>query len=361
MRSLLIVALLIIGLIAGKFLLGKKDNQQGPPAASAMPKANGGPGGPSSMAVSVIIAEESVSTGAISATGNVVANEIVDLRSEVSGILTVLNIREGGLVSKGQLIAKIKDDDIRASLKKNKYEEELAVQIEARQKKLLDINAISKEEYDISLNKINTLSADKEALEVALRRTEVRAPFSGKIGLKNISLGAYVTPTISIATVVQTNPIKVDFQIPEKYIQRIKVGDMVTMSADGTIEKYEAKIVALDPSVDINLRTVKIRASLSNNAGKLVPGMFVKVDVPLGEHKTIILPTESIVPFVGGKKVYKITNGFAKETAVISNTRTDKTIEISEGVMPGDTIVISGLMNLKEGQAVSVSKIVNTK
>ncbi|MCB0646202.1 MAG: efflux RND transporter periplasmic adaptor subunit [Saprospiraceae bacterium] len=360
MRSLLIVALLIVVLIAGKFLFFKKDAKPaGGPPATGMPKGGPGQSGPSAMDVDVIIATESTSTGAITSTGTVVANEVVDLHPESSGLLTQLNIKEGTFVNKGALIAKIKDDDIRANLRKNKYEEELAVQIEARQKKLLDINAISKEEYDISLNNINTLSADRDALLVALRKTEVRAPFSGKIGLKNISIGAYVTPATSIATMVQTNPIKVDFSIPEKYLQRVKVGDVVKLTADGSIEVFEAKIIAINPSVDVNLRTVGIRALLSNATGRLVPGMFVKVDVPLGEHKTIILPTEAIVPFVGGKKVYVKEDGKAKEVAVISSTRTDKNIEISEGIVPGDTIIVSGLMNLKAGQSVKVSKIQN--
>lgn len=360
MRSLLIVALIIVVLIAGKFLFFKKETKQagGPPAAG-MPKGGPGQSGPSAMDVNVIIATESTSSGAITSTGTVVANEVVDLHAEISGLLTQLNIKEGTFVSKGALIAKIKDDDIRASLRKNKYEEELAVQIEARQKKLLDINAISKEEYDISLNNINTLSADRDALLVALRKTEVRAPFSGKIGLKNISIGAYVTPATSIAIMVQTNPIKVDFSIPEKYLQRVKVGDVVKLTADGSIDVFEAKIIAINPSVDVNLRTVGLRALLSNATGRLVPGMFVKVDVPLGEHKTIILPTDAIVPFVGGKKVYVKEDGKAKEVAVISSTRTDKTIEISEGIVPGDTIIVSGLMNLKAGQSVKVSKIQN--
>ena len=125
-----------------------------------------------------------------------------------------LNLREGTFVKKGELIAKIKDDDILAQVKKVSIEEALANQIEARQKKLLEIEAISKEEYEISLNKVSTLKADKELLAVQLAKTEIRAPFSGRIGLKYISEGAYVTPNTLIASLVQTNPLKIDFSIP---------------------------------------------------------------------------------------------------------------------------------------------------
>jgi membrane fusion protein, multidrug efflux system len=367
-KAIYIVGAIIAALIVLKLTVlspKSKDNAQGsgggaPPSASNAQggKPSGGPGGGGPggggkpMPVDVLIAKETSNSSSVFSSGTLVANEEVDLRSEASGILTNLFIKEGTLVSKGQLIAKINDADIKARIKKLNYEEELAKQTEARQKKLLDINAISKEEYDLAVNKINTLSADKESLMVALKQTEVRAPFTGKIGLKSISVGAYLSPSVSIARLIQTNPIKMDFTIPEKYSSRVKLGTKVMMSTDGSNEERQAIVTAIDPKIDEALRTIKVRTTLPNANGALVPGMFVKVKVPLGAAQTIMLPTESIIPFAGGKKVYVVRNGKAKEASINSGMRTERELEVISGIKAGDTIIISGLMNIKDGQGV---------
>lgn len=363
MKSILAIAAIIIILIIGKVLMSKSPEEKGggaPATTNSMPGkggGGGGGGGGAPFAVMVMVAEEELISNEIFSTGTLVPNEQVDLRSEASGIIKALYIKEGTLVNKGQIIAKIKDDDIRARLKKVGFEEELAKQIEARQKKLLDINAISKEEYDIAVNKINTLSADKDALLVSLAQTEVRAPFSGRIGLKNISVGAYVTPSTTITNLVQTNPIKIDFSIPEKYNNNLSVGRTVKVSTDDNLRlEREATITAIDPIVDETLRSIKLRATLQNANGILKPGMFVRVNVPLGTNKSIMVPTDALIPFAGGKKLFIMNNGKAKETEVTSGLRTDKRLEIIQGINKGDTIVISGLMNIKDGQTLTIKK-----
>ena len=359
MKSIIAVAILIVVLIIGKVMMSKlsPDDQASPAQASSKSKT-GKDGGNSPFAVIVMVAQEETISNEIFSSGTLVPNEQVDLRSEASGIIKALYLKEGTLVNKGQLIAKIKDDDIRARLKKVAFEEDLATQIEARQKKLLDINAISKEEYDIAINKINILSADKDALLVSLSQTEVRAPFSGRIGLKNISVGAYVTPSTTITNLVQTQPIKVDFSIPEKYNNNLKVGRKVIISTDDDISlELEATIVAIDPIVDETLRSIKIRASVQNTNGRLKPGMFVRVNVPLGATKSIMIPTDALVPFAGGKKLYVMKQGRAKEVEVTSGLRTNKRLEIIKGINKGDTIVISGLMNIKDGQVLNVKNV----
>lgn len=355
MRSLLIVGALILTLIVAKLFFFKNNesaNDKGAAAGMANKKN-------STMPVDIFLVKEQSNSNEIFSSGTLVANEEVELRCELSGRITHLYIKEGSNVAKGQLIAKLNDADIVARLKKIKYEEELAAQVEARQKKLLDINAISKEEYDIAVNKINTLSADKEALQVALSQTEVRAPFSGKIGLKNISVGAYVNPTIAIATLVQTNPIKMDFSIPEKYVSRISVGRKVTMSIEGGKSTKDATILAIDPKIDETLRTVKVRTTLQNPQGALMPGMFTKVSVPLGVTKSIMVPTEVIIPFVGGKKIYLLKGGKAIETTITTGLRTETQVEALQGLSIGDSVIASGIMNIKNDQKVKVKKVLN--
>jgi membrane fusion protein, multidrug efflux system len=358
----MIVGILIVTMILGKIFLFKnegdsksKNQEKGPSASIGVKDKNNG----NKMSVDIFLAKEKTNNNEIFASGSLIANEEVELRSEASGKITNLYIKEGSSVTKGQLIAKLNDADILVKLKKVKYENELAVQIEARQKKLLDINAISKEEYDIAVNKINTLSTDREALEVALNQTEVRAPFSGRIGLKNISVGAYVNPGTTIATLVQTNPIKMDFSIPEKYSNRIALGRKVSMLIEGDITKKEATIIAIDPKIDVALRTIKIRTSMNNTNGKLMPGMFTKVNVPLGLTKSIMVPTEAIIPFVGGKKIYVSKDGKAKEITIQTGLRTETLVEVTEGLSIGDSVIASGIMNLKNEQNIKVRKVLN--
>lgn len=355
MRSLWIVGAVIVLMVLAKiFLFPAKEEQKSGPGGPG-----GGKGKGPAMPVDIYLAKKQENTQEIYASGTLVANEAVELRPEMSGRIVKLNISEGNLVQKGQLIAKINDADIMARLKKIKYEEELAAQVEARQKKLLNINAISKEEYDLALNKVNTLGADREALEVALAQTEVRAPFSGRIGLKSISVGAYVTPATTIATLVQTNPIRMDFSVPEKYVGNISKGSKVSFGLDGSSQKYEGTISAIDPSIDETLRTLKVRATVANNNDKFRPGMFVKVNVRLGSTLSILVPSETLIPFIGGKKIYIMKGGKAMEQNVLTGLRTSDKVEILEGANVGDSIVASGIMALKDGQPIKAKKVIN--
>lgn len=339
--------LLILALIVGKFLFFSSDEK-------AAPSGGGGKkGGGAKLNTVVIGYEENAST--ISATGSTVANDHVEVRSEISGLITRLNIPEGTVVPKGFLIAKIKDDDILAQLKKIELEEELAAQTEARHRKLLDINAISKEEYEISQNKVQTLKADKDLLKVQLARTEIRAPFAGKLSLKNISLGAYVTPANVITTLTQYSPIKIDFTTPERYINDIKVGSTVRFKTDGSAEEHTAKVIALDPAIDASLRTLRVRAIAPNGNHSLIPGMFVSVAVDISRNQTIMVPTEAVIPVVDGMQVFIKKNGKAQLVKVQTGYRDVGKVEVLKGLSIGDTVITSGLITLKEGDSVSAN------
>lgn len=355
MKSLLAIGVAIVLLILGKiFFFSGSDEKMATPNQPT----NKGKQSPV-LTSDIYLALEQNNSNEIFSSGTMIANEEVELRSEASGRITALNIKEGASINKGQLIAKLFDENILAQLKKLKFEEELAEQVEARQKKLLDINAISKEEFDIAVNKVNTLRADKESLQVALKQTEVRAPFSGRIGLKNISVGAYVTPANIIATLVQTNPIKMDFTIPEKYSDKISVGRKISFSTDGKKDEYTATVIAIDPKVDETLRTLKVRTTIPNPKNIFLPGMFVRVNASLGATKSIMIPTETVIPVMGGKSVYVLKEGKAKEVSVTTGLRTERFIEITDGVSIGDSVIATGLMSLKPGTAVKVKNILN--
>lgn len=356
MRPLLLIGIVIVALTLLKiFVIDAPDQKgkSGPATSTNTTKAK------SKLAVDIYVAKEEDTDNTVFASGTVVPNEEVELKSEVAGRLIKLNFKEGTYVQKGQLIAKLNDRDLVAQLKKLEYEEELATQIEARQKKLLEIDAISKEEYDMAVNKINTLSADKDLLQVMLEKTEVRAPFSGRIGLKNISEGAYITSSTVITNLVQSNPVKIDFAIPEKYANLIQLNQNVNFTIDGSDDIFEAQVIALDPKVDEDLRTLKIRALSNNQNGRLLPGMFVRVNVPLGTDRSIMIPTEAIVPILKGKKVFVMKEGKATEAIVKTGLRTDKDVQIEEGLTVGDSVIVSALMSVKPNLAVQVRTLVD--
>lgn len=360
MRPLLIAAGLILALILGKifFFNGSADQKSNKPgdqkSQGAAPGSKQGDTKP--MKVNTLVVGLSNSEKTVFSSGTTVANEEVELKSEISGKIVKLSIPEGSVVPKGYLIAKIKDDDILAQLKKIEFEEKLADQIETRQKKLLDINAISREEYEISQNKVFTLKADKELLRVQLSRTEIRAPFAGKVGLKSISLGAYVTPATVISTIVQFNPIKLDFSVPEKYLTEIKLGKIIKFQTDGSLKEYTAKVVAIDPKIDESLRTLKVRAVSHDGGNALMPGMFIKVLLNLSSTQSIMIPTETVIPVADGKRVYIIKNGKAEEVNIITGLRDATNLQVLSGLNVGDSLITSGLMTIKAGTPVSSNK-----
>lgn len=354
MRTVLLIGGIIIVLALGKiFVFSKPDTgKEGGGGNKAAGKASGGAAVPVNV---YIVGKESVNNQ-IFASGTIIPNEEVDLKSEATGRLIKLDIQEGAMVTKGQLIGKVNDRELRAQIQKVIYNQELMGKVEARQKKLLNVEAINLEEYDVTSNNIRVLDAEKEVLEAQLSRTEIRAPFSGKIGLKNISEGAFVVPGTSIVTIVQSNPVKIDFTVPEKYSPNIRPGASIGFGLDGDGKDYWAKVIAVDPKVDEALRTLKVRAVAANPGGRFVPGMFVKVEVSLSANdNAIMIPTEAIVPVLKGKKVFVIKNGKAQEAMVVTGLRTDKKIQIIDGLQPGDSLITSGIIALKSNTAVRVN------
>ncbi len=352
--SILVVVLLLI-----LFKLFYLDNRKASEVKAVNVSGTNVASSQPTLEVDIHVARKEGMANIIYASGTMVANEEVEIRSEINGRVVDLRINEGSRVGKGQLIARLDDRDLRAQLKRLEFEEELASQTEARQKKLLDIDAISKEEYDLAMNQVKTLSADKELIMVNLDKTRIIAPFHGKIGFKNISLGAYVTPMDLIANLVQTDPIRIDFTIPERYASKVQLNQDVSFTIDGREEISTAKVTAIDPKIDEELRTLRVRAITSNKNDHFLPGMFVRVTLPLDEEESILLPTEAIVPILKGKKVFVMQNGRAVEKIVTTGLRTDRYLQILEGVSPGDSIITSALINITQGSPVVVKNIIN--
>ncbi|KIX22794.1 cation transporter [Flavobacterium sp. 316] len=310
---------------------------------------------PLSQVKGIIVKEEKFSN-IISVSGSIEANEQVEIRSEVSGIVEKISFLEGTNVNKGQILLKVNDSELRAQLAQAITKQNLARENERRAKLLLEKEAISQEEYDIASAEYRSLQSQTQLIQAQIAKTNIKAPFSGKIGLRNISPGTYLTPTTVVTNLVNLNPLKITFSIPEKYSSEIKTNTEITFTVSGSTQKFKAIIYAIEPSVDINTRTLLVRAKAENNEGKLFPGTYANVKLPLSEiENAILIPTEAIIPIQNGKKVFISEKGKAKEILVETDTRTEKSILILNGLKAGDTLLTSGIMGLKPETPLNVT------
>lgn len=308
-----------------------------------------------SITVNGIVVKAQTFDNNLSLSGSIEANEQVDIRSEVSGIVEGIYFKEGSNVSKGQLLFKVNDLELRAQLAQARTKQGLASENERRAKLLLQKEAISQEEYDIARADYKLAQAQIQLIQAQIAKTSVRAPFSGKIGLRSISPGTYITPSLLVAKLVNIGKLKITFSIPEKYANQVKPNSNLSFTVAGSTEKYEAKIYAIQPEVEISTRTLQVRAIAENKDGKLLPGTFANVELPLDIIKdAIVVPTEAIIPVQNGKKVFISNGGKAKEVMVETATRTDASILVLSGLKTGDTLLTSGVMSLKADDAVKV-------
>ena len=344
----LVYALLIIvigGCIAYRVVSNKNKNDES--------KKSGDKGAPTT--VIGIVVKTSTFDNNLSLTGSIEANEQVEIHSEVSGIVEGIYFNEGSNVNKGQVLFKVNDIELKAQLRQATTREGLAAENERRAKLLLQKEAISQEEFDVAKADHASAQAQSQLIRAQIAKTSVKAPFSGKIGLRSISPGTYITPTVVVAKLVNTGKLKITFSIPEKYASQVKTGSAIEFSVSGSDKVYTAKIYAIEPEVAVATRTLQIRAIADNTDGKLFPGTFADIKLPLNIIKdAIVIPTEAIVPVQGGKKVFISDMGKAKEVMVDATTRTDASILVLSGLKAGDTLITSGVMSLKNEAPVKV-------
>ena len=239
---------------------------------------------------------------------------------------------------------------MQAQLTKALVNKKLKLDTEKRNKILLEKGAISTEAYEVSLTDLNAINADIELLKENIKHTEIIAPFSGKIGLKYISEGSFVNTNTKIAAMQKIDRVKIEFSIPERYVSQVNVGTTVSFKVDGIQKSFKAKIYAMEPKVDPINRNVLIRAICENNNGVLLPGLFAKIEVPLNDKEGVyLIPTQSIVPILKGQKVFVIHGDSATEQKVDVAGRNDINVEVVSGLKTGDTVVVSGIIQMKQG------------
>lgn len=337
--------------IAGLFLLvsckGETKNEKGP---------QGKPGGGPPPVFTGIIASSYPINRFIEAPGTILANENTDMQPEISGRVVSINFKEGTYVKAGTLLVKLFDADLQAQLKKLAVQLTIAEATEKRQKELLAINGTSQQDYDNASLNVSNIKSDMELLKVRIAQTEVRAPFNGKLGLRNISLGAYVNPSTIITNISQTDIIKVEFAVPEKYAHEMQPNKVLTLRTAGQTKEYYATVMASQNNISAETRNLMVRAIVKAPDDRVTPGTFVEVRINLAYNAhAIMVPTQAILPTTRTKKIIVLKEGKAVFKDIKTDFRDASRVEVTEGLALGDTIITSGLLSIKEGMACKVN------
>lgn len=321
-----------------------------------------GPAGPRALNVDGLIISPQSLTEFINSTGTLMADEEVELSFETSGKIVNILFKEGTSVKKGDLLAKINDRHLQAQLLRLKAQKKLAEEKEFRQRTLLTRDAISRESYDQIVTELQTLEADIMLVEARIAETELRAPFDGIIGLRYLSEGAYANPNSKIARLIKNKPLKIEFSVPERYAGEIQKGFPITFRVDGIDRDMNAEVYAVDPKVDIRTRTVIVRAEYPNRNEELKPGRYAGITLQLTQFpNTIAIPTESLIPEMDGDRVFVYRSGRAIPSLVRTGIRTESHIQILSGLNMGDTLLATGVMQLRQGMPISLDTIIDLR
>ena len=349
------------GAAGGKTAAGPAAGPKAP--APAAPKGPGaGPAAPGAGGAAIPVTGRILRPrrldNSITSSGNILANEEVEIRSEVQGKVMRIAFKEASKVKKGDLLVKIDDSELQAKLLQAQSRRKLAEDNEYRMRMQLKIEAVSQREYDQSLSELTMAKAESQLLRAQLDKTELRAPFGGTIGLKQVSEGAFVSPATLITTLQEIDPVKVDFTVPGKYASWIKAGQAVNFTIQGSEARHQGSIYAVDPRIDPASRTLRLRAMCPNPSGRILPGAFATIEIPLQTaDSALLVPSEALSADARGAKVYLFKGGKAESKTVDAGLRTDSVVQINGGLSVGDTVITSGVVQLRPGAAVTLSQI----
>lgn len=335
-------------LVYGKISRGQKKQAQNTRQSS----------GPRELLVDGYVVKTSKLSNTLEASGTLQSNEVTNIQAEISARVTGIYFREGKPISKGTVLVRLYDGDQLAQLQKLRTQKKLAETTLDRQKYLLAKGGVSQQETDVAASQVESFNADIALTESQLQRTQIRAPFSGVVGLRNVSVGTVVSPATVIASIQQTNPLKLDFSIPEKYGDLLKVGDAVQFTVASDRNTYRGTVYAIEPQVDPSTRTIKLRAQVPNPKYALSPGQFAKVRLELSATpQALMVPSQAVMPGARDKKVAVARNGKATFMTVETGVREASQVQILSGLQPGDTLIISGMMQLKPDGAIKITRI----
>ena len=304
--------------------------------------------------VDVIVARNVPFNSNVEVNGEVLSQEMIDLHPEINGRLTYLNIPDGAFVRAGTVLAKINDADLVAQLEQQKVQFDLATKTEQRLKELLRVNGINQADYDAALSQVNVVNANIKVLNAQIDKTIVRAPFSGKLGLRVVSPGAYVTPQTLLGTLEKSDSIKIDFTVPEYYASLVNPGDTISIQTNETNKSMKAVVSAIQPQINTSTRNIMARAMVKSD--NISPGTFVKVLLNR-EENGILVPSNAIIPEAKSNQVIVIKNNKGVFKNVETGVRNADQVELTKGVNPGDSVVVSGVLFVRPNAVVKIRSV----
>lgn len=359
-KAVRITALIAVVLLVAAFfvfqdeILGEDAPEPQTDPAAAPPSPEDTPPIP----VEAVVAQATSLRDAISVNGSTVPNEEVAITAEVPGKIESIQFKEGEFIKKGQVLVKLEDEELQAERERLVVQRSLNQKIAERLKALYEKEGVSLQDYEVAAAEVDKTAADIVLLDAQLEKRTIRAPFSGRLGLRMVSEGSYLSPGTPIVQLISTNPIKLEFDVPEKYSRAVKVGSQVDFRMDGSERNFHANVIAREPNINPDTRTLRFKAAAANPGGDILPGAFANVLVELEEYKgAILVPTQAIVPEMSSKKVYCYRDGKATPVVVETGIRQERYIQVTEGLNPGDTVITTGLLQIKPGASVTLSKI----
>ena len=352
-----LVALILLALAAwGIYSQLPKTNEE-LVAADQMARAAKG-GKRSILNVNAVVVKPQTISDEIFINGSLLPDEEVDLSFETSGKIVEINFKEGSFVKKGDLLAKVNDRHLQAQLQRLTAQIKLAEDRVYRQSKLLQKGAVSQEAYEQVKTDLATLNADIELVKANIALTELRAPFDGVIGLRGVSVGTYASPSVVVAKLAKISPIKVEFAVPERYADDVKVGYNVKFSLTGELDQFNAKVYAKEAMIDPSTHTLTVRAMYDNPKGAALAGRYASVNLEKQRiENAIIVPSEAIVPEMGVDKLFLYKSGKAQPVSVVTGIRTEAAVQIVDGIKQGDTVIVSGTLQLRMGLPVVLDNV----
>lgn len=321
----------------------------------------GNAGGPRALSVDAYVPGHEKLEKLVFATGSLLANESVSIRPERAGKITGIHFNEGQFVRRGALLFSLDDEELKAQKQKLEAQREYFKSELERSRELLNIEAITREELEALQHQHDQVVADLALNKVYLDKTSIYAPFSGYMGLRYVSMGAYVTPSDILVSIDQSHPIKLEFEVPERYLRDVNPGQELTFTVNGIDHNFNAEVYALSNQISPDTRSFTVRAKSGNPDGLLKPGAFARIElVTKIDTQAILIPTDAIIPVLDGQQVFLKKNGKAVAQPVEAGIRKDLRIEILEGVKAGDTVLTSGLLSLSDGIPVTVRSVDST-
>lgn len=300
-----------------------------------------------------VAALEPIDAG-IGGLGKLLANEEVEIVSEIAGKVEKIQFSEGAKVRAGDLLVKVNDDDLQAQLSRAEFQRRLLSDKLDRNRILFEKDAVSGEAFDQIETDYNMVEADIRLLKVKIDKTEIKAPFDGVIGFRYISLGSYLQPSTPIAQLVDHSKLRVEVAIPAQYLDASLIGAPLMFTVRGDDTPRRARVYAIDPRVDDKTKTIILRGLYDNADGRLLPNMSVTFSISQRQGRSLQVPTEAIVPEIDRQRVWVVRKGRAVPVAVTTGVRNERMIEITDGIAAGDSVIVTGLMQVRDGARVEV-------